>query len=587
MLPEKPKEISDQITVKFKQNNLIFFLNKQTNTATLFKNENIEGDIIIPQSIEYETTKYNIESLYKRSFYSSKICSIRFQPDSKLRTILKESFLNSSIESIFIPPSVIAIREYAFRFCKNIKKIEIPHDSRLQIIEKGAFSCSTIESIFIPQDVTKICNRTFFRCEKLKTIEFSENSKLQKIEADSFLCSNIEKLVIPPSVTELENGWCNGTYNLKHVIVMPNNKNYKNYDDKLIVGKSDVQKEEYDVLVFACRDAKTVTIPSNIKRIESYAFFGCKQLQCFEVPKNSELQSLGRNVFLQSSIESFSIPPSFSDFEIGWCRGTPKLTNIIINSNKFKCLDGKVIIGKSDTNSDEFDVIVFAHRDLTSFTVPSYIRKIESYAFSKSLIEKVIISPHLVEICDYAFAFCSKLTCVEIPENSELQIIGEYTFHSTKINSIFISPHITHIGRGAFIFCNHLQRVNIPHNSQLKMIDFDTFQFTQIERIFIPSHVTEICEEALYECHNLKKVEIAQNSQLKNIQLSAFKFAPITSFFIPRHLTTFNDAFYSCENLQIIEIEENHDIQSFNRKMFGCIQNILVMIPVRLLGNKI
>lgn len=119
------------------------------------------------------------------------------------------------------------------------------------------------------------------------------------------------------------------------------------------------------------------------------------------------------------------------------------------------------------------------------------------------------------------------------------------------------------------------------------MIDFDTFQFTQIERIFIPSHVTDICEEALYECHNLKKVEIAQNSQLKNIQLSAFKFAPITSFFIPRHLTTFNDAFFCCENLQIIEIEENHDIQSFNRKMFGCIQNILVMIPVRLLGNKI
>ena len=57
----------------------------------------------------------------------------------------------------------------------------------------------------------------------------------------------------------------------------------------------------------------------------------------------------------------------------------------------FKLLDNKIILGKSShqissKNVDEsFDVIVFATRDIEKIKIPSYIRCIDSYAFSGCL----------------------------------------------------------------------------------------------------------------------------------------------------------------------------------------------------------
>lgn len=107
---------------------------------------------------------------------------------------------------------------------------------------------------------------------------------------------------------------------------MQNNKYYKNYEenDKLIVGKSDINKEEFDTLVFACRDIKTISILSNIKKISSFAFtesslesiyipsyvkeiglfaFGeCSNLRHIEFSPNSELKIIDEFLFAESSI---------------------------------------------------------------------------------------------------------------------------------------------------------------------------------------------------------------------------------------------------------------------------------------------
>lgn len=48
--------------------------------------------------------------------------------------------------------------------------------------------------------------------------------------------------------------------------------------------------------------------------------------------------------------------------------------NVIYYENKF-------LLAKSDTNSDAFDVLVFARRDIDDVVVPSFIKTIVSSAF--------------------------------------------------------------------------------------------------------------------------------------------------------------------------------------------------------------
>ena len=62
-------------------------------------------------------------------------------------------------------------------------------------------------------------------------------------------------------------------------------------------------------LFFFCnRDVKTITIPKFIKHIESHSFGRCSQLHQFDIPSDSELQTIGNHAFYKSLIKNFVIP---------------------------------------------------------------------------------------------------------------------------------------------------------------------------------------------------------------------------------------------------------------------------------------
>ena len=168
---------------KVKQGNLLFYLNFDVKTAYIIGNSIAEqSDIFIPSCIKHDNKNYTITSIFKNSFRGSiMIKSVTFSPDSKLLIIGKNSFSNSSIESILIPPSLIQIHSEAFKDCKKLKNVEIPVDSKLQKIDYYSFYNTSIEKIFIPSKVSEIGKCAMIYCSKLKSIEFGENSTLQAI----------------------------------------------------------------------------------------------------------------------------------------------------------------------------------------------------------------------------------------------------------------------------------------------------------------------------------------------------------------------------------------------------------------------
>lgn len=95
-------------------------------------------------------------------------------------------------------------------------------------------------------------------------------------------------------------------------------------------------------------------------------------------------------------IESLSIPASVCEFEDGWCSCAENLTKVTIDHrNQYFMIcteDERLVIDKSELTNYIFDVLLFASCDITDVTIPSYIKRIGSFAFEYCSFEKFLSS---------------------------------------------------------------------------------------------------------------------------------------------------------------------------------------------------
>lgn len=213
----------------------------------------------------------------------------------------------------------------------------------------------------------------------------------------------------------------------------------------------------------------------------------CSHLRSIEISPHSELQTIEKSSFRSSSIGSLVIPPSVSKLEEGWCEGTRQLNKVTImpGNKNFKNYenDDRIIVGKSDSDSDVFDVLVFVNRNVNSVALPHNINEISPYAFSYSNIE-----------------------------------------------SIFIPSSVTQIDRCAFLNCLYLKKIEINQDSKLQTIGERAFLFSDIKSIFLPSQMTKIYDRSFANCYNLQIIEIGENNKGETIRKSHFKDAKIIMF---------------------------------------------------------
>ena len=126
----------------------------------------------------------------------------------------------------------------------------------MQTIVPYSFSSTSIEEIFIPSSVIKICEGAFSYCEYLTKVEIQLNSNLQTNGKHAFYNTEIEELYFPPSLKELKEGWCTGANKLTKIIISPIQGQFTFKEDKYLLGKSEISKEEFDNLLFVRRDIK-------------------------------------------------------------------------------------------------------------------------------------------------------------------------------------------------------------------------------------------------------------------------------------------------------------------------------------------
>ena len=212
-------------------NYLVFELNKTDCTASIIKSNHTASEIVIPNSIQYESKYYLITSISPKAFQNSSISTIVFCIDSQVKVIHKNAFIN----------------------CK------------------------------------------------------------------------INKLNITENIQELKDGWCKSIYNLNVVSISPKNSFFIYFDNKIIIGKSNLKCHIYDTLVFAIRDIDEIIIPSFIKFISPYCFSCCKKLKNIKFTNDSQLKSIGNYAFADSSIKNVCIPDTVEFFGKGWYKNALNL----------------------------------------------------------------------------------------------------------------------------------------------------------------------------------------------------------------------------------------------------------------------
>ena len=124
----------------------IYYDISETTVEVTSGDNKYSGDIVIPESITYNNSKYFVTSIGEMAFYDC-----------------------TSLTSITIPNSVTSIGESAFDGCIGLTSVTIPN-SVTSIGDKAFYFCSGLTSVTIPNSVTSIGNSAFSECSGLTSI---------------------------------------------------------------------------------------------------------------------------------------------------------------------------------------------------------------------------------------------------------------------------------------------------------------------------------------------------------------------------------------------------------------------------------
>ena len=349
----------------------------------------VNGDVVIPSSLEYNGTTYSVTSIEAWAFYGcSGLTSVSI-PNS-VTTIGRNAFSYcSGLTSVTIPNSVTYIGSYAFYDCSGLTSIDVAsgntHYSSIDGVlynyaQDTLIKCPDAKtSVTIPNSVTSIENEAFSYCSGLTSVTIPNS--VTSIGSYAFYhCSGLTSVTIPNSVTYIGSYVFYRCSDLTSIDVASENTHYSSIDGVLYNYAQDT--------LIKCPDAKTsVTIPNSVIFIESYAFFYCSGLTSVTIPNS--VTSIGSYAFSYcSGLTSVTIPNSVT----------------YIGYNAFRNCSG-----------------------LTSVTIPNSVISIGNYAFSGcSGLTSVTIPNSVSRIGVGAFSGCSGLTLVTIPNS--VTSIGEDAF---------------------------------------------------------------------------------------------------------------------------------------------------------------
>ncbi|MCF0211961.1 MAG: leucine-rich repeat domain-containing protein [Bacteroidales bacterium] len=275
--------------------------------GTYWDNQLLIGDLIIPSTVTYNSTVYNVVS------------------------IAEGAFAECQITSVTIPGGIREIGSGAFSYCAELISVVLSDSiTELSLGSKPFYGCWGINPVYnnalfvhmtdiyggeaysIPEGITTICDEAFRFCEGVSSVTIPNT--VTTIGQGAFAeCYSLTSVSVPSSVTSIGSWAFSGIPNVQYTgtaIGAPWGAAYMNC---YVEGKLVYQDSTRRNIVSCCRWCYGVTIPNTVTTISDNAFYMCRGWFSVDLPNS--VTYIGDGAFAGS--EAFSIVLSDSLVYIG------------------------------------------------------------------------------------------------------------------------------------------------------------------------------------------------------------------------------------------------------------------------------
>ncbi len=328
-----------------------------------------------------------------------------------------------------------------------------------------------------------------------------------------------------------------------------------------------------------CYNLSTVTLPSSLVSVGSYAFSYCSGITgSLTLPSTLKKLSDGAFYGCWNITGSVSIPASLTDLGEYCFFESNNITSFNVNgSNSVYYSNEGVLYSK---NADT--LFICPGGKTGTFTIPATVKLIGSYAFYKcSKLTGTIIIPSLVDyIGYYSFYGCNLISSYEVNANnvyfgSENGVLMSknkdriITFPVSKSGNYRMPSTIKQIDPGAFAYCSNISgSLNIPATVNV-IGDFAFYGCNQITGFEVESGNSKYSskegiifnqnQDSLLICPLTKSGKYSIPNTVKYIGYSAFDGCnQLTEVIVPTSVNTIDDyAFEYCTGLTRIHLSES------------------------------
>ena len=255
------------------------------------------------------------ESIGNSAFYMCETLSEIELPEKSLKRIGDSAFGKTALKTVTLPDSVETLEQNAFCYCEKLK--ELTFGSGISAIPTCLCTgCSSLEKITLSPACRSVANSAFKNCSSLKEANLES---LETIEAIAFMNCSLTEATFGKDLKYMGSNAFAGCTGLSSVTfdaetepkqvsnhfldetafydALPDGP-YTMFDGKVqmckgtYTGTSIVIPEGVEIISDLCfdkaRKLKSVTLPSTLKTICSYAFRDCVALREMTIPPSVE-----------------------------------------------------------------------------------------------------------------------------------------------------------------------------------------------------------------------------------------------------------------------------------------------------------